>query len=503
MFCRILVCFLLLVLHRRSASCLKDDEDEDEQEKILRRRRYESWIRASASSWMHPNLTLTRFPEGNGIQVTGDSPTTVGSIILKIPADMQISRQNTLETFRERISSSSLPDKQVVNMLLKAPISEEETMAFRLLWEDCLAESSSFYHYLSILPPQKEMPLLFTFNEEELSYLRDQNLANYAKQVASSLSRTWNDLKPSMEALLSTTDHDKTTCLSLGAFRRFYSIVSSHSMLLDGNICLIPMADSINHKSLSSFIYEEDAAFMSKFADFHSRDPTTGTVEVRTDRTTQPSHQLYEEYDRLDNSLHLTHFGFVQKDNPYHCVVLSILPLLSDNYLRSALTRSLKWDGTACVRQNHTYMPDPTVDLFVAIYELQHKEGRERDTCLSTLLTFSLSLEQRQQLAAKSCGLERLLAHDKPDTSRLLQLPQTIVYEAAQMALRDDPTSLAEDEALLNRLQLNPETFLHQSDADPEKVALALEFRIEDKKLLTTLSTTRESSDATSIKDEL
>ena len=471
---------------KRSAAYQVLDDAEDRRI----RSKYEAWIRGNA--WMHPNLTLTRFPEGNGIRVTGENPMEQGTIILEVPSEMQITRQNSLDALRKRIPSTATPsEKQMVNRLIASSLQDEEIMTMRLVLENCLGDASNFVHYIAALP-KHEMPLLMTFNEKELAYLRDANLASMAREATSRLNKVWETIKPTMDLVLHGID--TSSCLTMEQFRRFHTITESHGMLLYGSARIVPMADAINHNSLPTFSYEGEVAYSSNFVDFHTSDPTTGKVIVKTDRTTLPSHQLYEEYDRLDNSLHLVYFGFVMQDNPFHCVVLSILPLLPDRGMREGISKALRWDGTACVRRDRTYLDDAIVDLYVAAYHLKNPSARE--SCLATLADPSLTGEQRRKFAHKNCGVDRLLNDNAssntkhPNAKRLLRFPQAVVQEAAQAALTASPTSLAEDVAFRSRVQEEPKQVLRDVDVDPVKVELALSFRVEDKKLLTALSRT-------------
>ena len=172
---------------------------EDEMEKSRLRRRYEDWFRENA--WMHPNLTLTRFPEGNGIRVTGEEPMERGTTLLKVPEHLQITRQNSIMEFRRAVATASAAEKQVINRLLGSSLMDEDILTLRLLYEHSLGTSSRFYIYLSMLP-KTEMPLLFTFNDKELAYLNDQNLVALAKKTVSRIGKVWQAIQPALKILM-------------------------------------------------------------------------------------------------------------------------------------------------------------------------------------------------------------------------------------------------------------------------------------------------------------
>lgn len=195
----------------------------------------------------------------------------------------------------------------------------------------------TFFHYISVMQ-SKEIPLLFSFNEKELALLQDDDfLAPYARAEARELHEVWGIVAEPMKVLLTNNvGWNHSRCLSLPLYKKFYTLAVSRAMFLDDAFYLVPMADCINHRhhpdvfstSRERGCNHSKETQTSIFPRYHHRDLKTGSISVRADRDVQAGNQLYEEYDRMDNTGHLVHFGFVLRDNPFHCVVLDFLPFL-------------------------------------------------------------------------------------------------------------------------------------------------------------------------------
>ncbi|GAX20615.1 hypothetical protein FisN_3Hh534 [Fistulifera solaris] len=398
---------------------------------------FEDWIRTNA--WMHSNVTLSTFPQGNGLKATSALPENTK--IMTIPIDLQISRESMTKSLLSRCNDSSIDANEFMEVLKY--LHDAELITIGMVIENGFDEKSLFYPYLSILSTETPQ-LLFAWNQKELDFLQDDQLVGLALDTARRLEYVWNKLSQSQYLPSITTN---SSSLSLESFQRFYAITLSHSMWLTDNMLrIVPMAEQINHAPS----HQPDSAFSA----FHVRNETDGSISVFLDRNVVEGEQIYEEYDRLDNSWHLLQFGFVAEDNPYHCVVLHLVPA------------DVHWDGTACVRQDNTYIPDKHVDQLIARYT-------DNSECLEQIRSFDArGIEE-------SCSATAIASTDQTSAPAL---DKTLVRNAARRDSRSDPALL---ESLKEQLeQIEEGSTVFAADINPKRLALAIRFRLEDAKLV-------------------
>ncbi|KAL3806958.1 hypothetical protein ACHAXA_011375 [Cyclostephanos tholiformis] len=131
--------------------------------------------------------------------------------------------------------------------------------------------------------------------------------------------------------LLPPTSIVPDSCISFETFHRFVAIVSSRAMVLGGVKHLTPMAEMIN--------YSPNKVGPALPFDLYHTLSTDGSITVRSDRdvfhpdsssggggegtTTTTTIQLFEDYGPVDNSLFLTAHGFVPHENPNNCASIS------------------------------------------------------------------------------------------------------------------------------------------------------------------------------------
>jgi hypothetical protein len=416
---------------------------------------FENWIRTNA--WMHSNVTLSTFSQGNGLEVTSALPQNTR--IMTIPVDLQISRDSMIKSLLSRCGDSSIDTNGFMEVL--SDLNDAEIVATGMMVENCFYEKSHFYPYLSILSTETPL-LLFAWNHKELDFLQDDQLVGLALDTARRLEYIWDKLSQSQYLQSIAT---KSAYLSLESFQRFFAITLSHSMWLPDNILrIVPMAEQINHAPSNQID--------SMFSAFHVRNETDGSISVYLDRRVELGEQIYEEYDRLDNSWHLLQFGFVVEDNPYHCVVLHLVPADVD------------WDGTACVRLDNTYIPDQHVDRLIARYA-------DNPQCLERIR----SLDTRG--IQESCSNTAIA---RTDQTTAPALDETLIRNAARRDSRSDPALIKSLKQQLERIEEGSTVF--EADINPKRLALAIQFRLEDAKLVLKLAK-RDISTVTSTRDEL
>lgn len=417
--------------------------------------RFEDWIRTNA--WMHSNITLSGFPQGNGLKAISVLPENTR--ILTIPFDLQISRVSMISSLRSRASERSLDTYAFMENM--NDLEDAEIVSVGMLTEDCFHEKSRLYPYLSILSLEAP-PLLFTWDQKELDHLQDDQLIGLATETARRLEYVWDTLLQSQVLQSIVTN---PSCLSLASFRRYYAITLSHSMWLPDHVLrIVPMAEQINHAPSNQS--------SSLFSAFHTRNEEDGSISVFVDRLVEAGEQILEEYDRLDNSLHLLQFGFVSTDNPHHCVVLYLAP------------PEANWDGTACVRHDFTCIFDEQVDQLIAKYT-------DNSRCLENLRSFD------------ELGIQETCSNSvSPRVGQ--RASATLDPELVRNAARRDPRS---DSSLLKNLEQELErvedgSTLFETDANPKRLALALRFRLEDAKLVIQLAE-RQTANEITTRDEL
>lgn len=445
--------FVFLIILWGLLSVYLTQKGEKEAHKLAQ---FEDWIRTTGA-WVHSNVTLSTFPQGNGLKAASDL--RENTKILTIPVDLQISRDSMIDSLRVRVKNSPVNTDTFWEII--SGLEDTEIISVGLVIEECFGGKSKFYPFLAILPPQTPQ-LLFTWNQKELEYLQDNQLTGIAKDTARRLEYVWTEILRSNVLQNIVTNR---SCLSLQSFRRYYAITLSHAMRLPDNIPrIVPMAEQINHAPSSQFD--------STFSTFHVRNEKDGSISVYTDRSVKAGEQIFEEYDRLDNSLHLLQFGFVSQDNPYHCVVLRLV------------SPTPNWDGTACVRQDRTYVPDNEVDLLVAKYT-------DNIQCLKSLRSFD------DEGIHETCSSSAF-----PQTDHNADLDHKWVRNAARRDPRSDPSLLKEMERQLEDIMGG--STMSDRELDPERLALAIQFRIEDAKLVIQLASMEASEpDETNDKEEL
>lgn len=425
----------------------QSDNEDDKRERFL------NWFQDNGG-WVQQNLSLTAIPGfGNGLWAEGEISN--GSDILMVPKKIQISRESVLQRF-----SGLYP--RTIKQFVSLALMEDEIIALKLLIESCLGEKSFYYPFLSILPT--DVPLLFTFRETELSLLDDVVLSELAKQTSARFHSLWPQLEPMAHTILrgamkevGAAGYD-ASCLTQSNFERFFAISSSHSMILDGKKYVAPMADTINHRHRSDYTEHES---------FHHRDPTTGSIAVRTDRTTREGSQLWEEYSRHDNSLYLVAFGFVPIDNPHHCATLrakhfGALPDSSLEKILHKLDPSWASSGAVCVhRDGRVLEPVP----YLSLHHLQ-SNPELRQHCVDS--------GDNQERIREAC-----LSHNGKSSGDDAELFQ----KAAQNSLHVAESTLEQDFELLAEAESTA-----REGIDTRRAQLAIRFRIEEKKLLAAIA---------------
>lgn len=477
--------------------------------------------------WIHPNISLRTFADyggkglfydtsGSFLTVGDDYDTEIdyveeGEAILVIPELLILSRRKALNLILDCVddySSTTSNEKST----LDESLDDLELMTLALVFEsscscrgdgrrsggDGQMPSNSYAPYLDILPKPNDTPnLLYTFRDEELELLRDKHLLTTAHHTKDRLLFVWKQIL-SMERIISTCFIDQTE-VSLThsqshqklwqAFRHYYAVVSSHAMFLDGMYMLVPMADMINHqprlrpKSNHTEPADNSPTNSKSFAHYHywqerqlENKVLAKEMVVLADRRIPSGSQVLEEYSTLDNSLYLVSFGFVPVDNPYHCVELLLVVPLKSNDLRVLLQGIVGDALTMCVRRDLTILDgqEHALDLALSLVSLDKLE----DSTRKGACTQELQLHMKHLLTMNTNGVDlgpcqdilRLTGGTRDST--VWQIMHDMICASAAAAVETSRSFLANDKHLLTQRNAT------------EREILALQFRIEDVKLL-------------------
>ena len=429
-------------------------------------------------------------------------------------------------------------------------VEQDVVIATMLMTEECLHQnndqqnsSSSFWGpYLDMLP-STSIPRLDTFGDEEYAMLNDATLERIGRSSKERLKAMFYGMSGgsgdlSVRAVLrdmiqvqqrantygaAMTVTVPPTCLEFDTFHKFIGIVSSRAMVLKGVKYLTPLAEMINYAPVSPM---EQIAHPPSSGDELDDQHEIGqgnmihtpfdlyhtigendSITVRSDRNVvlQPqqqsqdmtSIQIFEDYGPVDSSLFLEMHAFVPDNNPYDCAVIQgrhffrrpPVPGRSDlnlNMLLRALkilrltnpqlTQFMSLEDI-CVRKDMTIVEDgnligrrPASDS-IAIMALLLGESSDVFPNLDEVKSKCIT-------AIESNDVERveLQCARYPRSGHMVKRALVI---AAKRAVGGASVSLETLSSLFDEVE-----------SGNEKMALALQFRIEEMKILHSIANT-------------
>ncbi len=424
-------------------------------------------------------------------------------------------------------------------------VEQDVVIAMMLMTEECLHPtplqhtSGSFWGpYLDMLG-YAPIPRLDTFDTEEYKMLNDDTLERVGRSSKERLtsmfhgdSSNGNDssIRAVLEDMIRIRQPSMTTvpqkCLEFDAFHKFIGVVSSRAMVLKGIKYLTPLAEMINYApvfpedqivhSISSgddelegqgVAMRKDELIHTPFDLYHTIG-ADGSITVRSDRNVMlpPSQndvaadmittQIFEDYGPVDSSLFLEMHAFVPSNNPNHCAVINgkyflrrpiatgrsdpnstlLLRALKALHLTNPqLTQFVSLEDV-CVRKDMSIVEDgsrvgrrPASDA-IAITSLLLGESTETFSNLE-------ALKSKCVTAIESKDVERieLQCARYPGSRRVVK--QTLV-NASKRSVSDADVSL---ETLSSWLK---DAEKEGGEDGKEKLALAVRFRIEERKIL-------------------
>ena len=424
-------------------------EHDDDQTRVIAE--FEDWF-VQQGGWMTPRVSLVTSNQyqGNGLRTSGNI--IQGYRLLEIPMELVLTQKTIMVTTQKyaallRPQSYKIANEAIQRHLFDPLDQQDVWIAIQLMLECAKGDTSLWYPYRNVLPTStsnnnnnNSVPRLATFSDAELQLLQDDDMANYGKFQRDALTKVWNGVIKSEVIQPSSADDadNNNDCLTEESFYHHVGLSASRAMILDEIKYLVPMAEMINHANRPR---EDDDYETTKFQSYHKIE--NGKLMVYADRDFFPGDEVVEEYGKLDNTLYLTSFGFIPKDNVHHCVML---PLPNNN--------NNKASSSVCIHRDGSALGDDNQQLRMSV-------------CTST----------KEECAA------RRNHNNTPE--REAREVQVYLRQAAHAKLAASQTTVQEDEALLAELE-------QQSTKDDDnwrgmnrnRARLALQFRTEEKKLL-------------------
>jgi len=493
--------------------------------------------------------------------------------LFTVPSSIIISVSSILEIYAYPKSPHYLPGfyPQVNNILNKAfpqgtglasrgmGLAEQDVViAMYLMAENCQHHHTDLFNnnedsywsgYLDVLP-QYTIPRLDTFNDDAYAALKDENLEYVGRRSRHSLEQMYNMSPNRGQVSLSSVVKDMIqlkmkqsettipdTCVSFEIFHRFVGITSSRAMVLKSVKYLTPLAEMINYSPK----VEESKDWINAPFDLYHTLSEDGSITVRSDRdifisTTDDSNtiQIFEDYGSVDSSLFLEAHGFVPYENPNNCATISgssffrrpvaigrydegvqlVLRALKTLYLIHPEVKKFESLEDVCVREDLSMVDDGN--------SIGHNPASDSIAIVSLILgdhdnptwnrienEFGQTLDSLKEIcitAIHSGDRERI-------ESRCARYSGSnwVVNAALRSAAKRTIAKFEENNDTENELTKQ----LHQAQSeDSAQLALALRFRLEERKILTRVAhsiedepvldqtTSNEQTDMTKILDK-
>ncbi len=428
-------------------------------------------------------------------------------------------------------------------------VEQDVVISMMLMTEECMHPtplnhtSGSFWGpYLDMLA-HAPIPRLDTFDTEEYKMLNDDTLERVGRSSKERLTSMFhgdssngngNDasIRAVLQDMIRIRHPSMTTippkCLEFETFHKFIGIVSSRAMVLKGIKYLTPLAEMINYAPVSpadqvalptisdefndkEVAMRKDGLIHTPFDLYHTIG-ADGSITVRSDRNVMlppPQNgiapdtittQIFEDYGPVDSSLFLEMHAFVPSNNPNHCAVIRgkyflrrpIAPGRSDpnstlllralkmlHLTNPQLTQFVSLED-ACVRSDMSIVEDgtrvgrrPASDA-IAITSLLLGESTQASSNLEVLKSKCIT-------AIESNDVERIeLQCARYPGSRGI-VKQALV-NAAKRSVSDANVSLDTLSSWLKDAEKDG------GEGGKEKLALAVRFRIEERKILDSIA---------------
>jgi hypothetical protein len=248
------------------------------------------WI-GKNGGFVSKKISVVNLPEdecSRGVVCNEDLPENF--VFLKLPASLLLNSSNSLN-FQTHIKTKS-----------GFNVSDWAPLAVSIVLEQ--TDSNSFWKpYLDILPPQIELPCLWP--PEDLDFLK-------SAKIFKAIQRDFSRIERKIALLLKDTTFVGTENI-WREYRKACSVISSYSFCDGKIVSMVPFADLLNHRT-----------GLNNARLFFKRD---GLV-MKTIKSCKRGDQLYNTYGDLGNSELLLQYGFIDSDNPFTQISVSIKELV-------------------------------------------------------------------------------------------------------------------------------------------------------------------------------
>lgn len=336
-----------------------------------------------------------------------------------------------------------------------------------------------------------------------------------------------------------------SSCFSFETFHRFVAIISSRAMVLKGVKHLTPLAEMINYKSKETdrdeiYPNNDDERRDTKVEwiptpfDLYHTVSDDNSITVRSDRdvfadVSSIDHfkadgnaviHIYEDYGPVDSSLFLQAHGFVPDGNPYHCAIIpKSLLLPNENSGDSShqknvrhLFQALKllklvypgaemFDGieNVCVKKNleitengRTVGRKPASDSIAIATLLLDDNLVALETEGDSFPSWSV-LKQYCINAINSGDVERIEIRCAryPGSDKSVR---RVLRKAARALISEDNSGIEMVIDSGNDIKMDQlrSQLLEAREHGKEQLAIALQFRIEERKILVSVANSKE-----------
>eukprot|EP00578_Thalassiosira_sp_NH16_P002999 CAMPEP_0181140008 /NCGR_PEP_ID=MMETSP1071-20121207/35083_1 /TAXON_ID=35127 /ORGANISM="Thalassiosira sp., Strain NH16" /LENGTH=1022 /DNA_ID=CAMNT_0023226947 /DNA_START=76 /DNA_END=3144 /DNA_ORIENTATION=+ len=467
--------------------------------------------------------------------------------LFTVPSSIIISVQSILEIYATDTSSPLyLPDFYFnVNKILTQAfpnsrglakqgmglVQQDVIIAIYLMVENCHHDYTHLFSnnkgsrwgpYLDVLP-NYTLPRLDTFGDEEYSALNDDNLEYTGRNSKRLLGQIFFDdgaavangsLKSVVQDMIrQKISHGRAIPASCISFDTFH-IVSSRSMVLKGVKYLTPLAGMINYApKVEAHQQDDDHSDLTRapFDLYHTLSKDNSII-VRSDRDIfYPKRlndgamiQIFEDYGPVDSSLFLEAHGFAPHENPNNCASISgsfflrriiatgrydenadlVLRALKNLHLIHPKVMEFEALENVCVKQNLEVVDD---GLHVGV-----KPASDSIALASLLLGDSdIMIESFESESFFALRDKCIAAIRSGDTERMeircARYPGSgrIVRQALRTAAGRAIANFEDEGDTEEKLLVQ---FKQAELQDRDRLVLALRFRLEERKILTLIS---------------
>jgi hypothetical protein len=439
-----------------------------------------SWFRKNGG-WMSDNLKLDTFSIGNGLSVVSngnddnDVVINEGDEVFRVPEKLQINPRDVIAAWNKTSVEMMILTKDTVKRNCRDKLAQQDIIiALQLMIECAMGEDSLWHPYLQMLPDY--VPRMDYFSEQELALMQDKKLFDLAVDSKNNMKNVWKALQENNSwkiFLNAATNTPKPTCLTYEKFHHYTAIVGSRSFILKNIKYLSPVADMVNHMdkgddSIDIYSLEGEDMFKVGFHKYHKR-IASGEIVVWADRNFNVGMPYVEEYGTLDNSLYIQKFGFLQMGNSQNCALIRLpMPTMTET---ESLLDSLRLNSVTslCIKKDGT----------IAFGQQRH----------GLAYLGIIGLEQLPDQMRKCQGVQGEFMAAYIDASCAMypgsaEVSSRLIKEAAKSALGSTKTTLAEDLMLLGNFEKGEDL----NGMNPIHAIMALQFRIEEKRLLMQVS---------------